>query len=73
MKKANSTWISESQFAKIKVGDELTFKYMIGKNKVTKTLYKKNKYNYIKVNFIDGPWAKKNEIEIIRQQINGIK
>jgi|TARA_R110002153_G_scaffold77145_2_gene198288 hypothetical protein len=71
-KKASSVWISKSKFEQIEVGDKLTFRYMIGKNKVTKAPYKEKGYEYVKVNFIDGPWASKNEIKLIRQQIISI-
>ena len=71
-KRAGSTWISKSKFEQIEVGDELTFKYMIGKNKVTKAPYEREGYECVKVDFIDGPWANKNEIELIRQQIKSV-
>ena len=66
-------WISIDDFNKLEVGDQLKFRFMIGNNKVVKKPYTKKGNECVMVDFTTGPWAKKNALEIIRQQIISIK
>lgn len=66
-------WISKNDFDKIEVGDQLKFRFMIGNNKVTKKPYISKGNECVMVDFTTGPWANKNAIEIIRQQVKSLK
>lgn len=63
-------WISKKDFKEIEVGDtHLKMIYMIGRTKVVKAPYTSKGNDCIKVIFLDPPWDKKGEIEIVRQSI----
>lgn len=70
-------WISKEKFKKIKIGDGLKLRFMKGDNIVTDVLPEPKKDErikpYVSVKFLTGPWAIKNEIQIIREQIKSIK
>ena len=70
-------WISKEKFKKIKIGDGLKLRFMKGDNIVTDVLLEPKEDERIKpyllVKFLTGPWAVKDKIEIIREQIKSIK
>ena len=79
MVKTKNKWISSAKFKKLKVGDKLIIRYMIGDAKVAgkpvtdasdPDAYDKEK---VDVHFNSGPWKGKT-LKIIRQMIStGLK